>query len=289
MASVALRTARRAMRHAPRSLHWAPLAGGALLGIWLLVCIAGPMFVAADPHHQELNIALTAPSPGDHPLGTDELGRDVLARLVHGARTSLFLSTTAVLLAAGIGLVAGLASFWGRIPDEIVTRLADIQLSIPSMLLALGVLAVVGSSVQSLLAVLVLASWVVYARVVRSQILYLREADFVLAAHAVGARRLRIAVRHLVPNTVGVVAVVGSFEFGNMILLESALGFLGLGLQAPATSWGTMLANARNYVSLAWWMGLFPGLAITTVVVAVNLLGDWTHRKLDPTLPRVRT
>jgi peptide/nickel transport system permease protein len=274
----------------PRA-SWSPVVGVALLVGWVVICIVGPPLATQDPNRQQLAVALMPPAwvggaTDDHLLGTDELGRDVLARLVYGARTSLFLSTSATLLAALLGLVGGVASFWGRSVDEVVTRIGDIQLSIPSMLLALAVLAVVGSSVQSLLAVLVLSSWVVYARVVRSQVLHLRETDFILASRAVGARGIRIATRHLVPNTLGVVAVVASFEFGNMILLESALGFLGLGLQPPVTSWGSMLANARNYVSVAWWMSLFPGIAITSVVVAVNLLGDWIHQQLDPTLRR---
>jgi peptide/nickel transport system permease protein len=256
--------------------------------LWLSMALLGPYVVPGDPNDQTLSDALIPPAwdaegAAKHPLGTDSIGRDILVRIVYGARTSLVVGLSAVGLAIVIGSLAGVfgALSGGRI-DEIVMRLADIQLSIPFILLAITVLALLGGSILNMVLVLILAGWVIYARVVRSEVLHLRELEFVQAARCLGAGRLRIGLRHLLPNVVGLIIVIGTLELANMIILEAALSFLGVGIRPPEVSWGAMLADGRDYLTEAWWVATMPGATITITILGVNLVGDWVRDVMDP-------
>ena len=188
-----------------------------------------------------------------------------------------------MLLAGIIGSLAGIiAAEYGGWVDETLMRIADIQLAIPFILLGMTVLALLGASALNMVLVLVLFGWVIFARVVRSEVLHLREQEFIQAARALGARRRRIVLRHLLPNVMGQVIIVGTLELANVIILEAALSFLGVGIRPPQVSWGAMLADGRDYLTVAWWMATLPGVAITATILGVNLVGDWVNDVLDP-------
>ncbi len=221
----------------------------------------------------------------EHLLGTDHLGRDVLSRLIYGARVALIVGVTTVavsgLVGLGIGLVAGYFGGWA---DTAFMRLLDIQLSMPFMLLALTIIGILGPSLRNIVIVLALTGWVVYARIVRAEILSLRTREFVVACRSLGGSNARIIVQHLLPNVRSSVLVVSTIEVARMMLLESALSFLGLGVRPPTPSWGAMLADGRIYLASAWWLPTLPGLAISVTVLAVNTVGDGLRDYLDPEL-----
>jgi peptide/nickel transport system permease protein len=207
----------------------------------------------------------------------------VASRIVAGARTSLTIGVLAVGGAAGVGTAIGtIAAAWGGLVDEFLMRAADVQLAIPFTLLAITVLVLVGGSTLNMILVLVLAGWVVFARVSRSELLQVREREFIVAARAVGASQIRIAMRHLLPNVAGLVVVVATFELATIIILESALSFLGVGIRPPEVSWGTMLADGQDYLTTAWWLATLPGIAVTAAILGVNLAGDLVRDLLDP-------
>jgi peptide/nickel transport system permease protein len=270
----------------------AATVGFALVLLWLGMALLGPFVMQTDPNKQELANVLLPPlwqqgGVAAHPLGTDHLGRDILVRIVYGARTSLVVGVAAVLVAGVLGSLAGVVSAeWGGWIDHVIMRIADIQLAIPFILLGITVMALLGASLTNMILVLVLFGWVVYARVVRSEVLYVRELEFALAAQAVGSRRLRIALRHLLPNVIGPVVVIATLELANVIILEAALSFLGVGIRPPQVSWGAMLADGRDYLTVAWWPVTLPGLVLTMTILGVNLWGDWVRDYLDP---RART
>lgn len=288
-ASIPVRAARR-QSLVLRSLRRdrAAVLGLLLVAVWLGMALVGPLVLPGDPNDQILRDALTPPvwdaeGVASHPFGTDHLGRDILVRIVHGARTSLVIGVSAVGLAIVIGSLAGVvAAEWGGRVDEIIMRLADIQLAIPFILLAIAVLALLGGSIPNMIVVLILAGWVIFARVVRSEVLHLREMEFILAARTLGAGQARIALRHLLPNVTGLVIVIGTLELANVIILEAALSFLGVGVRPPQVSWGAMLADGRDYLTEAWWLATMPGVTITLTILGVNLVGDWTRDILDP-------
>jgi ABC-type dipeptide/oligopeptide/nickel transport system permease subunit len=220
-------------------------------------------------------------------LGTDQLGRDVLSRILYGARVSLLLSGSAVLVAGCLGVLLGLVSgYLGGWLDAVVTRIADLQLSFPYLLLAIAFMALLKPSLVNLVVVLVLRSWVVYARVVRASVLSVKERDYVALAMAIGASHGRLLFRHVAPNVLSSVLVVSSFQIAELIIVESSLSFLGLGVQPPTPSWGSMLAQGREYVFTAWWLVTFPGLAIILAVLGANLFGDSLRDLLDPRVRR---
>ena len=264
------------------------LIGIMLVSLWLGLALFGPWVLNADPNRQDLSSTLLPPAwdpdgNGTHPLGTDHLGRDMLTRIVYGARTSLVTSVAAVMLGGLIGTLSGLiAAEWGGWVDEVIMRIVDIQLAIPFILLGITVMAMLGASIPNLVLVLVLFSWVIYARVVRSEVLNLREREFVLSAYCLGVPRWQIVLRHLLPNVMGLILAVGTLELANVIILESALSFLGVGVRPPQVSWGAMLADGRNYLTVAWWLTTLPGLTITITILGVNLVGDWVTEVLDP-------
>jgi peptide/nickel transport system permease protein len=228
-------------------------------------------------------------SPGAHPLGTDELGRDILSRILYGSRTTLLIAAGAVILGGAVGTLLGIiAGYYRGIVDRILMRVVDIQLALPLMLLALLVVAAVGASTQNLVIVLALTSWLRYARIIRGQVLALREREFILSAHAIGAGTWRIMIKHLLPNVMTPVLVIATLELARIIIMDAALSFLGLGVQPPSPSWGRMLADGRVYITTAWWIVTFPGLAILLTVLSVNLLGDWLRDYFDPKLRTAR-
>jgi len=218
-------------------------------------------------------------------LGTDSLGRDILSRLIYGARVSLLVGFAAVTLAGSCGVLLGLvAGYFGGWADDLIMRLGDTQLALPPLLLAVFLMAIVGPGLGNVVVVLALSSWVGYARIVRAQVLAVRAAEYVEAARVIGARQLAIMFRHVLPNTLAPVIVVASFAVANAIMSEAALSFLGLGVETTTPTWGGMLADGRDYLADGWWLGAFPGLAILLTVLAINLLGDWLRDYLDPRL-----
>ena len=267
------------------------LFGFVLLTFFVLVAIFAPMLGLSSPIRGDLMARLAPPtwtglfSPGAHPLGTDEVGRDILSRIVHGSRLTLMIAATAVILGGVIGTFLGIAAGYYRgVVDRVLMRLVDIQLALPLMLLALLVVAALVPSFNNLIIVLALTSWIRYARIIRGQVLALREREFVQSAHAIGASTLRIMLRHILPNVLTPALVVATLELARIIIMDAALSFLGLGVQPPNPSWGRMLADGRVYISTAWWIVTFPGLAILLTVLSVNLLGDWLRDYFDPKL-----
>ncbi len=224
----------------------------------------------------------------DHLLGTDKLGRDILSRMIHGARVSLAVSLVAIFVGGAIGTSLGLISgYFGGKTDALLMRLVDISLSLPTILLALVLVAAVGPSFGTVITVLVVLLWARYARLVRGETLSIRERDFVARARVAGASHTRIMVRYIFPNVVNSLIVLATLQVGYVILLESALSFLGAGLPRPTPAWGLMIADGRELIVTAWWVSMFPGLAIMLTVLALNLLGDWLRDHLDPKLRNV--
>ncbi len=267
----------------------------AVFGITVLVIMSGaavlaPQIAPWDPARQMLMKRLRPPAweargLREHPLGTDHLGRDILSRIVYGGRISLGVGLSAVTLSALIGVTLGLlAGFHGGRTDAVVMRVADVFLAIPYILLAMGVVFALGPSLLNVILVMAVTRWVQFARIVRADVLSIREREFVSGARARGNRSLRLLLRHVLPNALTPIIVVATLELAFMIIYESALSFLGLGVQPPTPTWGWMLADGRNYIATAWWLATFPGLAIMLTVLAVNLLGDWLRDTLDPRL-----
>ena len=267
----------------------------AVFGLSVLLLMGGaavlaPQLAPWDPGRQMLLKRLKPPmwqerGLREHPLGTDHLGRDILSRILYGGRISLGVGLTAVTLSALIGVTLGLlAGFFGGRADAFIMRIADVFLAIPYILLAMGVVFALGPSLLNVILVMAVTRWVQFARIVRADVLSIREREFVAGARARGNRPLRLLLHHVLPNALTPIIVVATLELAFMIIYESALSFLGLGVQPPTPTWGWMLADGRNYIATAWWLATFPGLAIMLTVLAVNLLGDWLRDTLDPRL-----
>ena len=263
------------------------------LAFWLSASAVGVIVVAATlaeplspygPNEQDITQRLQAPGL-THLLGTDEVGRDILSRLIFGARISLLVGVIAVGVSCPVGVLVGLvAGYAGRRTDDVLMRITDIQLAVPTILLAIAVVAVLGPGLWNVILTLSVTGWTLYARLTRGEALTIKSRDFVQAARATGAGDLRIMVRHVLPNVLSPVIVVAVFAVANMIILEATLSFLGLGVEPRVVTWGRMLNGGRLYLSTAWWLTAFPGLAIFVTVLAVNLLGDHLRDWLDPRL-----
>jgi peptide/nickel transport system permease protein len=255
------------------------LAGALIVGLVVLAAVAGPWMVAVDPSEQ--NLALRLEGPGRlHWFGLDELGRDILARVLSGGRVSLLVGAVVVVVSASIGAVIGsIAGYFGGVLDEAVSRVIDVLLAFPGLLLAIALVAVLGPSLTNAALALSSIGWVGYARVVRAQVLQAREFEYVSAARALGAATPRILFRHILPSALPALIVQATLGMGGAILSEAALSFLGLGVQPPTPSWGAMLNYGRVHVLDAPHLTVFPGLAIALLVLGLNLLGDGLREK----------
>lgn len=266
------------------------LVGALLVLLAVTATLFAPQLAPFDPGKTVLTLRLDPPvwdpaSKAGYWLGADAVGRDMLSRIIFGSRVSLLVGLTATAISLAVGVTLGLLSgYFGGWPDSLIMRIADVQLAFPFILLALVIMAIFGSGLDKLVLVLGFSGWVSYARLVRSQVLTVRELDYVQAARSLGARDLTIVVRHVLPNVASSVIVLSTLQVATNILLEAGLTFLGLGVDPTVPSWGGMLADARTYITTAWWVATFPGLAIMLTVLGVNLLGDWLRDELDPQL-----
>ena len=258
------------------------LTAAIVLVLLMATAVIGPLFVHYDPLAMDLD-SLRQPPGGSHLLGTDSKGRDILSRIVHGARVSLAVGITASLFSLTIGTFAGLlAGYFGGKTDMVLSQVFDIFLAFPSLLLAIGISAVMPPGLASAMLAITIVSWAGFARLVRGLTLSLKEQTYVEASRAIGASTGRILFRHILPNALPLLLVAGSLRVGGFILLEAALSFLGLGVQPPTPTWGSMISLNRMYINSAPWMVIFPGLAISITVISFNILGDFLRDKLDP-------
>lgn len=256
--------------------------GGLVVAAIALLALAAPWVAPYDPNAIDVNAILKPPSL-THPMGTDRLGRDVLSRMIYGARISLSVGLVAVGLATLIGVLLGaIAGYYRGLTDSFMMRLVDIMLAIPTFFLILAVIAFLEPSIFNIMVVIGLTSWMGVARLVRAEFLGLHEREFVLAARAQGASDLRLIFRHYLPNSLAPVIVTVILSIAGAILVESGLSFLGLGVQPPAASWGNILTEGKEYIQFAWWLSVYPGLAILVTVLSYNLLGEGLRDALDP-------
>lgn len=265
---------------------------GSLLIAFVVVAVFAPLLAPFDPSRQSLILRLRPPGSAGpqgmtYLLGTDDLGRDLLSRVIYGARASMFVAVASVSVSLLIGTALGMLAGWRRGWVEIVImRFVDVMLSIPAILLAVLAVAVAGPGFQTLILVLGLTRWPRYARVAYAQTLQVATLPYIRAAELAGASGPRLLLRHVLPNIAGPLLVVATAEFGLMILFEAGLSFLGLGIQPPTPSWGTIMSAGRQYIERAWWLTVFPGGCLFLLVLSVNVLGDWVRDRLDP---RART
>ena len=268
--------------------------GGAIL---LLLCVCGlaaPLLAPRDPQAQTLEDRLRPPRWAENGstaylLGTDNLGRDMLSRIIYGSRISLMVGAATVIFAGFVGCTLGaVAGYFGHTADEVVSKVSEIFLAFPFLLIAIAIMAFLGQGVGNLIMALMLSRWVQYCRVVRGEVLSIRERDFVTAAKALGAKDWYVLVRHVVPNTLASVTVIATFGMAIVIITEASLSFLGLGVPVHIPTWGSMLSEGRSYINRAPWLTIFPGLAIFITVIANNRLGDGLRDILEPTLRRQR-
>ncbi len=261
-----------------------------IVSLVVVLAIVGPYISPHDAIQHNLKaryapLGYTDPEHGTYFLGTDQLGRDILSRIIAGCRVSVIVSIFAVFIAGSIGVSYGLiAGFVGGWVDQIMMRIADALLSIPFIVLVVAISGVVGAGIVTLILILGFTGWVTYARVTRGEVLVAKELDYVIAATVVGQSKIRIMFQHILPNVMSSAVVLAALQVGVTIIAESSLSFLGLGVQPPSVTWGLMLADGRASIGSAWWMTTFPGIAITIVVLGVVFLGDWMRDVLDPRL-----
>ena len=264
--------------------------GAGFVAALLVIAAAAPILAPLDPIRQSLRGRLAAPTWNGtdghaHLLGTDHLGRDVLSRVIWGSRVSLLIGFAAVLVGGVLGSAAGIAAGFSRgRADAIIMTLADAQLAFPFILLAIGIIAVLGPSFPTLVVVIGLSGWVSYAHILCSQVLVLRSREFVESIHALGGSLLRVILRHVLPNVLSTIVVIATLELARAIVLEATLSFLGLGIQPPTPSWGGMVQEGREYLDSAWWISTCPGLVLMITSIVVSRTGDWLRDLLDPTL-----
>jgi peptide/nickel transport system permease protein len=270
-------------------LHAKAFTGGVIVLIFIVVGILGPQIAPHDPNKQELT-ALTQPPQGlgsTHVLGTDNLGRDIFSRIIHGARVSLLVAFAVVFVSGIIGVSLGaISGYFGGKTDFLIQKLVEVVWAFPPLLLGITIMAFLGQGLFNLILALVIQRWIPYCRVVRGQALTLRSREFVVAARCLGAGKAQIILRHIIPNVIQTALVIGTFAMASSIIAEASLSFLGVGVPPEIPTWGTMLADARIYISTAWWLPLFPGLCIFVTVLGINLLGDALRDILDPRLKR---
>lgn len=269
---------------------WA-VTGAILVLLTVVAALFAPWIAPIDPDKADLRARLSEPSWLDETgesktiLGGDQLGRDLLSRIVYGARISLIVGLLSVVISMVIGVTLGLvAGFYGKWVDDVIMRIADVQLAFPFILFAITVMAIFGAGFWKLVILLGLSNWVGFARLVRSQVMTVKEMEYVQAARAIGGTNFRIIRKHVLPNVTSSIIVLATLSVAVNILLEASLTFIGIGVDPSIPAWGSMLADGRNYVDTAWWVATFPGIAIMLTVLGFNLLGDWLRDELDPNL-----
>jgi peptide/nickel transport system permease protein len=283
------------------------LAGIVVLALIAVAAVAAPLIAPHDPYQGSLTVSrqcpafTTCPNLGgsfartgaregtlEYPLGTDANGRDIFSRIIYAAQISLIVGVTAVVIGGTVGVVAGLISgYYGGAIDSVIMRIADVQLAFPFILLAIAIVAVLGGGLMNVIIVLGIGSWVPYARIVRGQVLSAKSQEYVIAARAIGAQDVLVLFRHILPNVITPAIIIATFGVAAAIIGEATLSFLGVGIQPPTPTWGNMLADGRAYVSSAWWLATFPGVAIMLTVLSINVIGDWLRDYLDPRLRNV--
>ena len=270
-------------------LHVKAFTGGVIVLLFIIIGIIGPSIAPFDPNKQELTAMMKAPAGigAAHSLGTDNLGRDILSRVIYGSRVSLLVAFAVVFVSGFIGIALGaISGFFGGKVDFLIQKLVEVVWAFPPLLLGITIMAFLGQGLFNLILALVAQRWIPYCRVVRGQTLSLRNRDFVTAAQCLGASNRQIITRHIIPNLIQTSLVIGTFAMASSIIAEASLSFLGVGVPPVIPTWGTMLADARIYISTAWWLPLFPGLCIFVTVLGINLLGDALRDILDPRLKR---
>ncbi|PYN18353.1 MAG: peptide ABC transporter permease [Candidatus Rokuibacteriota bacterium] len=288
-AHIAASAARQATWRRLLRLRWGVGAAGVLLLIVASAAVA-PLIAPHDPLAVDIRHRLSPPAwmdhgTAEHLLGTDQVGRDLLARMIYGGRVSLVVGVAAVIISATIGVLLGLsAGYFGGNTDWTIMTLINVMLTFPFVLLALAVIAVLGPNLVNMIIVLGVAGWPIYARVVRAETLAIREREFVLAGRALGMGHVRLVFRQIVPNLVSTIVVIATLQVAQVIILESFLSFLGLGVQPPTPAWGNMLGEGRVYMLNSWWIATFPGLAIFVTTLVINLMGNALRDWLDPHL-----
>jgi peptide/nickel transport system permease protein len=265
-----------------------PVLSLLIFGLVVISAIGGEAITPYDPNGLDLGTAFHPPfwqdgGSFDHLLGTDNLGRDILSRITAGARISLTVAAYAIVISGGIGALVGMiAGYFGRSVDAVIMRLVDIQMSIPSLALALVIATVLSPSLTTVIVVISITYWTWYARIIRGEIMSLKERDYVALAKVAGCSTATIFRRHLLPNVLNTLLVLATLQVGQVIIFEASLSFHGLGIQSPDVSWGLMLADARQYISNAWWAITLPGVAIMLTCLSANLIGDWLRDTIDP-------
>ena len=263
--------------------HALGIVGLALAAAALAAALGAPLLAPHDPVATDFAAGLKPPGTPGHPWGTDQLGRDLYSRVLYGARIALFIGFCTVLVTAVVGGMVGLfAGFFGGWPGNVLMRIADVQLSFPFILLALTINAIVGLGLRNIIISLSAAGWVVYARVVRGEVLSVKQREYVHAAQALGIGRGRLLFRHVLPNVAPSIAILASLQFSQFIVAEAAISFLGFGVQPPTPAWGSMLSESRDFLYVAWWLAAFPGGALALTALGINLVGDWLRDVLDP-------
>lgn len=265
-----------------------PVGGGLILILFVFISLFAPVLTDQSPVEQNLGKTLLPPSwstggSPDHILGTDNLGRDVMSRLLHGARVSLMVGIFSVILSLVFGSCMGLfAGFFGGKTDNLIMRIADMQLSLPPIIMAIAIIGALGPNIRNIIIVMAIANWPSFARLTRGEVLSVKQNEYVEMAVVSGARVPRVLFFHILPNVINTVIVMATLSLGQLIMVEGALSFVGLGVQPPTPSWGSMLSDGRAYLSTSWHLATFPGLAIMLVVLGTNLFGDWLRDYLDP-------
>jgi peptide/nickel transport system permease protein len=266
------------------ALRGAPALSLVVLTLAMICALFAPWIAPADPIVGNLAESLQPPGSSDHLLGTDNQGRDLLSRLIYGARISVTVGILAVFVAGGVGtIMAVLSGVYKGWMDVVLMRLTDAFLALPFLMIAVTVVSLLGPSILNVILVIGLLRWMGYARVLRGEVLRLMQVDFVRLALVAGASRGRIIRRHILPNLLNTLLVLGTLELGVAVIAEAGLSFLGLGVPRPLPSWGTMLAESQQYFYVAWWLPVIPGLAITALVMSSNMTGDWLRDRTDPT------
>ncbi|KAB2332240.1 ABC transporter permease [Cytobacillus depressus] len=267
------------------SRSWTGMLGFLIIVLLLFVSIFGQWLVPYDPLYAEFSKKLLPPLTDGHLLGTDHLGRDILSRLIVGARVSVLIGVSTVLIAGIFGTIVGIiAGYFRGFIDIVLMRIVDVQLSFPFILLVLVVNAIIGTGLRNIIISLAIGGWVIFARVIRSEVLALREQEFITACIATGVSRLEILVKHIVPNLFTPMIILASLQVATYIIAEASVSFLGFGVQPPTPAWGNMLNEGKDYIFSSWWLITFPGIAIVIAALGVNLFGDWLRDTLDPEL-----